>query len=243
MLPMSAAYSRAAARAVRVPTAGTSARSTSGRLPMAASGRTAGGATASKCGRCAEANAIRSARPLSSRVASRGRSASGRPLEEQFPGYAQRGGHVLGQHGGDPSAGDPADHLADQPAVRPRVVGDLFAGRPAGHCVGDQRAHRVPVGEVGRGDVGGQVRHPGGVGEHVPQCDGVLAVPAELGPDVGDAQVVVEPARFGEDVHHRRRAQALAGGDTEDRVLVVNGRPVAVSAVPAVSSTIRLRCR
>ena len=29
----------------------------------------------------------------------------------------------------------------------------------------------------------------------------VLAVPAELGPDVGDAQVVVELARFGEDVH------------------------------------------
>ena len=81
----------------------------------------------------------------------------------------------------------------------------------------------------------GEARQTGRLAQGVPYGDVLLAVSAELGPQLDDRGVVVEDAAFGEHVDHRP-ATPLPIESLKNRVSDVTGRPVVGSATPATAS-------
>src|SRR6266566_2114491 len=134
--------------------------------------------------------------------------------EVQLAGDAQRPGHVLAQDLRDALAGRPADDLADDVAEGVGVVAGLGAGLPPGGGAGDPRAHQVPVAQVLGGGVGRDAGHAHRMGQGVPDGGGLLAVGAELRPQLDDGGSVAEQPALHEHVGDGR-GRALA-----DRVAV-----------------------
>ena len=116
------------------------------------------------------------------------------------------------------------------------MIAEPGAGRPPRGGVGQHGAHVVPVAQVLGGGVVGRCRHTGGVPQHVAQGHGLLAVGAQFGPHVGDAQVVDELAPLDQDVRHSCRHPLRSRRRVEQRVGPVSSSP---SHVPATASTIR----
>src|ERR671917_226969 len=173
--PNRAAYMRATALADILPPAGMSAINMSVRLPNSAVGVTARGPNlknGDSSGIAARYSALPSA---SSSRASLPSSDSGTPRKSSSA---------------TPSG--PANDLAENVAERVGVIRHPGARFPPGLGVGDRCAHLLPVAQILRRGVGRHARHPDRVRQDVPYGRGLLAVSAELRPQLYDRCVVAE---------------------------------------------------
>ena len=126
-------------------------------------------------------------------------------------GRAREGGVHGCRAGGWSCAGPPRRaHAKGQ-----GVVAGLSARFPPRPLVGEERADAAPIAEVDGCDVRPQTGHAGGVDKDVAHRHPVLAMRAELGPDVGHTLLVVQLAVF--DQHMRDRGgDALARRRSEE---------------------------
>ena len=109
-----------------------------------------------------------------------------------------------------------AHQLAEHEPERQRVVADPRARRPPWRLIGDERADPVPVTEILGRNVRPEARHAGGVHEHVAQRHAVLAVVAELEPDVGNPLLVADLATLNQHMRDRGcRAFARRRGEEQ----------------------------
>ena len=122
----------------------------------------------------------------------------------------------------------PVDHLPDQVAEDVGVVHQPLARHRPRLGRRDRRRHPVPVEQVFVGEVLPDRRHPGAVREDVLERGGGLAALRELGPDVRDRPVELEPA-LGDELQRQHREDRLAGGvDVHERVRLPGPGPIGI---------------
>ena len=155
-----------------------------------------------------------------------------RHAEVDFAGNPQRSRYLVDKDPRDRVAGGASNHLADDVAERVSVVPDLGARLPPQLRVGDRRAHLAPVAQVLHRRAEGDARHAGRVREHVADGDFLLAVSAELGPQLDDRGVVAELPALHEHVGQggcrgladREVVEGRVRGDQPARVWVRDAR-------------------
>ena len=140
---------------------------------------------------------------------------------------AERSSDLVAQRIRERAAGRAPDDLAEQVAEGQSVVagrGTRFPPRP---LVGEERADAVPITEVDGRDVWPQTGDPRSVDEDVAHRHPVLAMCAELGPDVGHTLLIVQLAVF--DQHMRDRgSDAFARRCGEEQGARLHRRPGAL---------------
>eukprot|EP01036_Dinobryon_divergens_P045422 gene45423-biopygen36662 len=127
-------------------------------------------------------------------------------------------------------AGDPPDHLADQPAMRDRMIGIAGARLPQRPLRREQSGDSRPVEDVVEPQILARRRQSGLVVEHLPHADVVLAGRRKLRPVRRDRRVVVQPASLDlrlSDRAWRVRASFLPGKRlVSERIADVEMHPI-----------------
>ena len=148
---------------------------------------------------------------------------------------AERLGHLAGEPGADAVAGDATDDLADEVALRQRVVPRAGAGLPPRRLRSQPGDAELPVSQVLGGERLFPATQPRRVPHDVPDLDPLLAVGGELGPVRGDGRMEVE---FLPVVQHEgdEEGHGLGGGpDVRDGVALPGSRLLLVGpAAPDV---------
>src|SRR5580704_3906549 len=132
---------------------------------------------------------------------------------------SQRLGHLLTEERTErPAAGAP-HHLAHGPAEGEAVIAVARAGRPERHLVGQALGHVVPFEGSAVLHRRAQRRHRRGVVQHHAGGHALLAVPAELRPQLDDRRIEVELAVACQHMGAERRGALGAGEHDAHRVL------------------------
>jgi hypothetical protein len=125
--------------------------------------------------------------------ATRSNSSSGTP-EVDLVADPERDGDHFAQPPRQAAARRSPHDLAEQEAEGLGVVAEAGARPPPGLRLGEHRAHVVPVAQILDRRLVRRGRHTSGVQQHVLLRHEILAVGAELGPDVGRPHVICELA-------------------------------------------------
>ncbi|SVJ73117.1 Uncharacterised protein [Klebsiella pneumoniae] len=110
------------------------------------------------------------------------------------------------------AAVDPADHLAEQPAIGNRCIAVRFTRRPPGLLGGQCRGHRLPVVECLGRHLLAQRRQAGAMAEQLAHADRCLAGRGELGPVACHRRVQFELA-LGHQLQHGNGGEGLGAGE------------------------------
>ena len=135
----------------------------------------------------------------------------------ELVGDGQPLGHCFLKNGGEACAGLPLERFTEQEAERLGVVAERGPRRPPRHRLSEECTHVIPLAQLLGRQIRRQPRHARLVHQDMSHSHLPFAMRRELGPHLGQKQVVVERADRHENIH-KAAEDALGGRSGEEQV-------------------------